>query len=116
PPERLTLAGEGLRWKGCAQCPTAPAAELKISADRGQLRVKGDALPRPGVFVSGTYKLHAEGQPAIEAAYPLELRAEQERIVVVATMPLEDYVSATLAGESGNFKQLESMKAMAIAV
>jgi len=117
-PERLTLSGEGaeLRWKACEQCPATSAEKLKVTAAHGQLRLEGDALPRPRMFVSGTYKLHAEGEKPVEAAYPLELRAEQERVVVIAAMPLEDYVSAVLAGESGNFKQSESMKAMAVAV
>ncbi|MDP9267128.1 MAG: SpoIID/LytB domain-containing protein, partial [Acidobacteriota bacterium] len=116
PPERLTLAGNDLRWKACEQCPATATEKLKVTAERGQLRVEGSPLPRPRVFVSGTYRLHAPGEQPISAAYALELRAQQERIVVIAAMPLEDYVSAVLAGESGNFEQLESMKAMAVAV
>src|SRR5207244_7049753 len=81
-----------------------------------QLQVAGSPLPRARVSVSGSYRLAAEGDVPVAAAYPVELRAQQDRITVIVTMPLEDYVSAVLAGESGNFKQLESMKAMAVAV
>jgi len=117
-PERVTLSGDAaeLRWKACEQCPATGAEKLQLTAAHGQLRLEGDALPHPRVYVSGSYKLHAEGEKPVAAAYPLELRAEQERIVVIAAMPLEEYVSAVLAGESGNFKQSESMKAMAVAV
>jgi stage II sporulation protein D len=115
PPERVTLAGE-LKWKTCEECPAARAAQLTVTAARGQLRIAGDSLPRPQLFITGSYRLTTEGQPPLSTSYPLELRAEQDRIVMVATLGMEDYVSAVLAGESGNFRNQESMKAMAVAV
>lgn len=116
PPAKLTLTGSDLRWKACEQCPATSATTVGLTAAHGQLQLEGTTLPRPRVFLTGTYKLQAEGQQPVSAGYPLELRAQQDRILVDATMPLEDYVSAVLAGESGNFKQSESMKAMAVAV
>lgn len=116
PPAQLTLAGSGLQWKSCERCPPAPADTLAISAARGQLRLAGSPVPYPKLFVSGSYQLRAEQQKPFSAAYPLELTAEQDALRVVLRMPLEDYVAGVLAGESGNFRNLEAMKAMAVAV
>src|SRR4051812_35942309 len=116
PPAALTLSGSGLQWRACQRCPAAAADKLAVTAKNGQLRLEGSALPHPRVFIAGSYRMAAESQQPIAAGYPLELRAQQDRIVIIATMPLQDYVSAVLAGESGNFKGLESMKAMAVAV
>jgi stage II sporulation protein D len=116
PPARLTLTGTDLKWKGCEQCPAASATTLALSAAHGQLRLEGSAVPYPKLFVTGSYQMSADSQKPFTAAYPLELGAEQDRIVAIITMPPEDYVAGVLAGESGNFRNLEAMKAMAVAV
>jgi len=116
PPAQLALSGPGLKWRSCEQCPETATAKLEASAAHGQVRVAESPVPFPKVFVSGRYELRAGKHPAFTAEYPLELRAERDRLVVLLTMPQEDYVAAVLAGESGNFRNLESMKAMAVAV
>src|SRR5205809_240743 len=90
PPATLTFSGSGLQWRACERCPPAAADKLAIMAKNGQLRVEGSSLPRPRVFVAGSYRMAAESQQPVGAGYPLELRAQQERIVVIATMPHED--------------------------
>jgi stage II sporulation protein D len=44
------------------------------------------------------------------------LKATPDSIVVIASVPLEDYVAAALQGESAVFHQTESLKAMAVAI
>jgi stage II sporulation protein D len=116
PPETVTLTGTGLQWKGCETCPATAASRMVLTAAHGQVRVEGAKVSFPKVFVSGSYRVAAESQQPVPAAYPLEIRAQQDALVLVLTMPMEDYVGDVLAGEAGGFKQLESMKAMAVAV
>ncbi|HTK94667.1 MAG TPA: SpoIID/LytB domain-containing protein, partial [Terriglobales bacterium] len=126
PPSKVTVSGTGLAWKSCETCPEKAADKLTVLAAHGQVQLEGGAIPYPKLLVSlsavggkpatNAYRLSAEGQQPVSTTYPLELRAQQDVLVVVLTMPLEDYVSAVLGGESGNFKNLESMKAMAVAV
>jgi len=47
---------------------------------------------------------------------PLQLKAAPDSIIVLASVPLEDYVAAALEGESAVFHQTESLKAMAVAI
>ncbi|HSE48616.1 MAG TPA: SpoIID/LytB domain-containing protein [Terriglobales bacterium] len=116
PPAKLALSGADLKWRTCEQCPENAAATLALIAQRGQLRLQGSSVPYPRLFISGSYELRAEQQKPFRAGYPLEVTAEQDALRVVIRMSLEDYVAGVLAGESGNFQNLESMKAMAVAV
>jgi stage II sporulation protein D len=47
---------------------------------------------------------------------PLALTAQDGLLVLIARMPLEDYVAAALEGESATSTHLESLKAIAVAV
>jgi stage II sporulation protein D len=52
----------------------------------------------------------------IALSAPLSLAAQDGLLVLIAKMPLEDYVAAALEGESATSRNLESLKAMAVAV
>ena len=59
--------------------------------------------------------MNAAGQPPIHADFPIELRADNGHLLVTALMPMEEYIAGVLAGETGNFKSDEALKAMAVA-
>jgi len=67
-------------------------------------------------YLAGKYHLQVAGEHAIESRYPLEVRGQSDSLILVLSMPMEDYVAAVLAGESGNFQSDEALKAMAVAV
>ena len=53
--------------------------------------------------------------PPVRADFPVEIRASAGRLLITATMPMEEYIAGVLAGETGNFKSDEALKAMAVA-
>ncbi|HTC92107.1 MAG TPA: SpoIID/LytB domain-containing protein [Terriglobales bacterium] len=67
-------------------------------------------------YLTGKYHLQVAGEHAIESHYPLEVTAKSDSLTLILSMPMEDYVAAVLAGESGNFQSDEALKAMAVAV
>ena len=59
--------------------------------------------------------MNAAGEPPIHADFPIELRANDGHLLITALMPMEEYIAGVLAGETGNFKSDEALKAMAVA-
>ncbi len=75
------------------------------------------------------YSLHSEKRVKLSAragnlnwktcencAPQLQIKASHSGLTLLLSVPLEDYVAAALAGESGSFEQAESVKAMAVAI
>ena len=60
--------------------------------------------------------MEAPGQPPISANFPVHIQANEGHLFLTATIAIEDYVAAVLAGESGDFRNDESLKAMAVVV
>jgi len=59
--------------------------------------------------------MNATGEPPMRVDFPIEIRASAGHLLVTALMPMEEYIAGVLAGETGNFKSEEALKAMAIA-
>jgi len=68
------------------------------------------------LYVSGNYRLRPMEGPEFSADFPLRVQNREGGLLVTISMPVEAYVRAVLAAESGDFQQSESMKAMAVAV
>jgi stage II sporulation protein D len=68
------------------------------------------------LFVEGSYRIEPQQGFKIAATIPLDLSASDGLLSLIAKMPLEDYVTAALEGESATFLHPESLKAMAVAV
>lgn len=113
PPHSIEiLATSGLlRWKMCVSCKEETGPRLSVDS-----AATGDANDtRSGYFVSGQYELRTPGAPPVFLRFPLEVRLDSDILTVVTTMPLESYVGHVLMAESGDFKNPEAMKAMAVA-
>jgi stage II sporulation protein D len=65
-------------------------------------------------YLTGKYRLQIAGEHPLESRYPLEVSAKDDTLILVLSMPIEDYVAAVLAGESSNFQSDEALKAMAV--
>jgi stage II sporulation protein D len=105
---KLTATSGSLFWKTCEQCEERNAFELDVEANA--------ELGSNRLLVRGNYRLSPENGLGFSAAFPLELKNGSHVLSVVGIVPLEDYVAAAVAGESGSFKNVESLKAMAVAV
>ena len=117
PPGEMTVtAATGtLRWRTCPGCPENLTSALKIEAAGAQLRIRGAGTSRE-LYISGAYRIEASGLPHIAANFPFHVQAREGRLLLIAAIPIEEYVAAVLAGESGDFQNGEALKAMAVAV
>jgi stage II sporulation protein D len=66
-------------------------------------------------FITGSYELRPENGPTFASHFPLRIKERAGGLVVVVTMPLEEYVQRVLMAESGDFQNAEALKAMAVA-
>lgn len=122
------VATEGqLHWKSCANCAEQSGRDLVITdqagpADSATEDTVGAAQKAPEkaagkeFFVSGAYRLQPQNGATFDAHYPLYIAERPSGLVVIATLPLEDYVPYVLMAESGDFRTGEALKAMAVAV
>ena len=117
PPSEITIkaASGKLQWRTCAGCSKNSTTVLSLQAAGSELRIR-DAGVSGEIFISGDIRIEPSGQPSIAASFPLQIQANEGHVLLTAAIPIEDYVAAVLAGESGDFRKDESLKAMAVVV
>ena len=115
PPQELRVRADTgqAQVRLCATCKDSPATSLAVQASGSSLEV--DRSPAQELRISGSYQLTAAGSPPIHADFPIEVRAEKSYLLITALIPMEEYIAGVLAGEAGNFKSDEALKAMAVA-
>jgi stage II sporulation protein D len=115
PPASLKVRADGgqARFRKCDNCAESELSTLVLRALGAQVEIAGEKSAR--LHLTGAYQMSAPNDPPIRADFPAEVRAESGRLQVIATMPMDEYVAGVLAGEVGNFKSDEALKAMAVA-
>jgi stage II sporulation protein D len=121
PPKTITVIAKvgDLRWRSCPVCDEHSVQRLVLDsiAKESAGEVAGNsAAGEKDLFVSGNYQLTPSEGPVFSASFPLHIERHSESFSVIVTMPLEQYVQGVLAAESGDDREPESMKAMAVAV
>ncbi len=116
PPRDLRIRAEAghAQLRRCVTCKSEPFTGLALHAAGSSIVMDG-AKPSSDLRLSGAYELSAADLPPIHADFPIELRASDNHLLVTALLPMEEYVAGVLAGETGNFKSDEALKAMAVA-
>jgi len=114
PPSSLTVeAIEGhLHWKACATCPEQRGQSLSLESSASP-PVGPKAEPQE-FLITGTYRLHPANGPTFSSPYPLRIQSAPGGLIIVVTVPLEQYVQHVMMAESGNFQNPEALKAMAV--
>ena len=117
PPRDLTLRAEASQatMQKCANCKEAAISTLSLHAAGSSVEADGGRTQVPTLRINGTYRMSTTEGPAIRADFPVEVRAEQDHLAITALMPMEEYIAGVLAGETGNFKSDEALKAMSVA-
>jgi len=117
PPRELRLRADPgqAQLRKCATCKPVPITASTLRAAGSQIQIDGDKAATTELPISGTYQMNAAGDPPVHADFPLEVRADEGHLLITALMPMEEYVAGVLAGEVGNFKSDEALKAMAVA-
>jgi len=115
PASMIVIATEGeLRWKTCATCEEKTGRKMSLKSPQSDAAT-GEAGGHEEYFITGSYELRPENGPSFAAHFPLRIETRAGGLVVVATMPLEEYVQRVLMAESGDFRNAEALKAMAVA-
>lgn len=116
PPASMSVnATEGeLRWKACPTCEEKTERKITFKPPQGGAAA-GEAGEQGKYFITGSYELRPENGPSFAAHFPLRIIPGAGGLVVVVTMPLEEYVQHVLMAESGDFQNGEALKAMAVA-
>lgn len=113
PPANMSvIATEGeLHWKTCPTCEEKTERKFSFKSPQSDAA----ASERGDYFITGSYELRPEGGPSFAAHFPLRIEVRAGGLVIVVTMPLEEYVQHVLMAESGDFQNAEALKAMAVA-
>jgi stage II sporulation protein D len=115
PPRDLNVRAETGRAtiQKCPGCKETAISALSLRASGSSVEVDGAGAS--ALRINGSYRLSTtEGTP-IRADFPIEVRAEEDHLAITALMPMEEYIAGVLAGETGNFKSDEALKAMSVA-
>ncbi len=116
PPTSLTVqAIEGrLHWKSCPTCPEQAGQSVVVeSAKESTPAATNDAQKE--FWIAGIYQLRPPNGPTFSSSFPLRIQAPASGLIIVVTMPIEQYVQHVVMAESGNFRNLEALKATAVA-
>jgi stage II sporulation protein D len=108
PPDSLSIRaidGE-IHWRLCPACSENSGHELSVGL--------GNTDSGSDFYVSGHYELRPVSGPLFSGSYPAHIERREGRLLVIVTMPLEEYIAAVLMAESGDFENVESQKAMAV--
>ncbi len=117
PPHDLRVRAEAgqAQFRKCLNCKDAVLSLLAMHAVGSAIQIDGDKSAIAELRLTGAYQMNAAGDPPIHSDFPIELRANDGHLLVTALMPMEEYIAGVLAGETGNFKSDEALKAMAVA-
>ena len=117
PPRELRIRADAGRAQVriCATCKTTAIAAAAVHATESRIGVEGNNSSFSEIRVTGAYQMNATGDPPLRADFPIEIRASDGHLLINAFIPMEEYIAGVLAGETGNFKSDEALKAMAIA-
>ncbi len=111
---RFKAAPDKAQLRKCDNCKQVDLASLTFHATASRLQLDGKSATTE-VEITGAYQIIPTEGPPLKADFPVEVRAAEGRLLVVATMPMEEYIAGVLAGEAGNFKSDEALKAIAVA-
>jgi stage II sporulation protein D len=117
PPRELRIRADAGRaqMRTCATCATSTITAAALRATGPKIAVAGNKSSFSELRVSGAYQMNATGDPPLRADFPIEIRASDSHLLITALLPMEEYIAGVLAGETGNFKSDEALKAMAVA-
>jgi stage II sporulation protein D len=117
PPASLTFGAEAdqATVRKCASCAATELRSILLTASGTQVRIKGEKSASHELRINGTFHMATGSGPAIRADFPIEVGASEGRLLITATVPMDEYIAGVLAGETANFKSDEALKAMAVA-
>ena len=105
PPGRVHVESTGATIRSCATCAQeSTKSPLDIDARHAQAAI-----------IEGSVRVSGDGFAPFTTKGELTIEPRDGVLLLTLKMPLEDYVTAVLNGESAGFKSDEALKAMAVA-
>jgi stage II sporulation protein D (peptidoglycan lytic transglycosylase) len=116
PPAKLKISADAgkAKLRKCTKCVENSFTGLVVSATGLQIEVDGDKTTTSELHINGVFEVSAANAPPLTADFPIDVRASNGKLLVTARMPMDQYIAGVLAGETGNFKSDEALKAMAV--
>ncbi len=117
PPRELHIRAEAGRaqMRTCTTCKMTAITSVAARGTDSRIVIEGDKSSFSDVRLSGTYQMNATGDPPLHFDFPIDIHASDSHLLITAFMPMEEYIAGVLAGETGNFKSDEALKAIAVA-
>ena len=116
PPTSLLVAAiEGhLHWRSCPACPEQTGQSLTVESAKASTPAQTKEAQKE-FLITGIYRLQPADGPTFTSSFPLRIQAPAGGLVIVVSMPIEQYVEHVVMAESGDFQDPEALKAMAVA-
>jgi len=111
---KITANAGQATYRKCAKCAETAFTTMAIGASGAQVGVEGDRTATSELHVGGNFVLANPSSPPLKADFPIDVSAHDGKLLVTASMPMDEYIGGVLAGETGNFKSEETLKAMAV--
>jgi stage II sporulation protein D len=111
-------AGASTLFRTCVRCATSALrtpAKIRAEGDALTFTTAGKSVHLDAVWLSGAVTLTAHGE-SVTLHDPVAITAHAGVLVIVVTLPVENYVERVVASESGPGDSPESLKALAIVV
>ena len=105
-------------FRTCERCSAAvlrTPAMIRAEGDAVTFATAGKSVHLDGVWLSGPVTLASHGE-SVSLYDPVAITAHAGILVIVVTLPVENYVERVVASESGPGDSPESLKALAIVV
>src|SRR3954449_11765160 len=100
PPNEIEIIPQTATLGTCVACKAHPVdGPLKVVATAHLVHY--GTTNAPVLLLEGKYRLRATGALTVDFNAPLEIRAADGRLQVVAPLPMERYVALALGGEAG---------------
>lgn len=114
PPASILLYPEGASLRTCENCAPVPVKGPTTISAKGSSLSAGSTSAQI-LLLTGRVRISGNGFPPFTVADELRVQARDDLLLLTLHMPLEEYVTAVLQGESASFKSDEALKAMAVA-
>lgn len=114
PPTEIRVTPERAALRSCDSCvATQLTGPVEITA-RGAT-VSAGPVSGSKLVLTGRSRISGNEFPTFAVENELRIEARDDFLLLTLRMPMEQYVTAVLQGESANFKSDEAFKAMAVA-
>ena len=114
--EAVVTSVSGTTIRECETCRAHSLRSITVRAKGAGLtwtEQDGQAHSATVILLAGSYRLDAHGE-SLRLTRPIRITAQQDALLLVATLPVESYVELAIAAESGAEDSPESRKALAV--